>query len=449
VTGASIVAGVSVSHTRGSVDDIDDACTGSQADAVEALLAEPGVDEAFVLQTCNRAEAYVVTTDAAAGRAALDTYVADVRPDVVGELDHEGSLRHLMRVASGLESLVVGEDQIIGQVRAAYETSRAVGGIGPTLDDALLKALHVGERARAETAINEGVVSLGSAAVRLAAAERDLREATGLVVGAGEMGTLAAKALAGAVDHVVVANRSVDRAEHLADTVADVVAGDTEATGLDALPEALAAADVVVSATDAPGIVVDAETLAAAGDTFVVDLAQPRDVEPVDGVDVRDLDDLQSMTDETLAQRRRAAAEVESMIDEEFDHLMAQYKRKRADQIIAAMYEGAERVKAKEVGTALSKLEAAGDLTDEQRAVVESMADALVSQLLAAPTQSLRDAAEEDDWSTIHTAIQLFDPHTGGIPDGLLADTAPDELPPEMRQQMPPAVLDQLTSNDD
>ena len=166
-------------------------------------------------------------------------------------------------------------------------------------------------------------------------------------------------------------------------------------------------------------------------------------------MDVRDLDDLQSMTDETLAQRRRAAAEVESMIDEEFDHLMAQYKRKRADQIIAAMYEGAERVKAKEVGTALSKLEAAGDLTDEQRAVVESMADALVSQLLAAPTQSLRDAAEEDDWSTIHTAIQLFDPHTGGIPDGLLADTAPDELPPEMRQQMPPAVLDQLTSNDD
>jgi glutamyl-tRNA reductase len=447
VTGASIVSGVSVSHTRGSVDDIDDACTGTQAEAVEDLLAEPGVDEALVLQTCNRAEAYVVTTDAAAGREALDTYVADVRPDVVGHLDHEGSLRHLMRVAAGLESLVVGEDQIIGQVRGAYEDAREVGGIGPTLDDALLKALHVGERARAETAINEGVVSLGSAAVRLAAAECDLGDATGLVVGAGEMGTLAAKALAGAVDRVVVVNRSLDRAEHLADTVA----GDAEAAGLDALSDALTTADVVVSATDAPGIVVDADTLAAAGDTFVVDLAQPRDVEPVDaaGVEVRDLDDLQSMTDETLAQRQRAAAEVEAMIDEEFDHLMAQYKRKRADQVIAAMYEGAERVKAKEVRTAISKLEAEGELTDEQRTVVESMADALVSQLLAAPTQSLRDAAEEDDWTTIHTALQLFDPHTGGVPDGLLADTTPDELPAEMKQQMPAAVLEQLASNDD
>ncbi|WP_255197195.1 glutamyl-tRNA reductase [Halorarius litoreus] len=447
MTGASIVSGVSVSHTRGSVDDIDDACTGTEAEAVESLLSEPGVDEAFVLQTCNRAEAYVVTTDAAAGRAALDSYVADVRPDVVGELDHEGSLRHLMRVASGLDSLVVGEDQIIGQVRTAYEESRGVGGIGPTLDDALLKALHVGERARTETAINDGVVSLGSAAVRLAAEERDLGDATGLVVGAGEMGTLAAKALAGAVGDLVVANRTVCHADHLAETLD----ADASATGLDGLATAIQNADVVVSATDAPGVVVDAETLQQAGETFVVDLAQPRDVESVDtdGIEVRDLDDLQSVTDETLAERHAAAAEVEAMIDEEFDHLMAQYKRKRADQVIAAMYEGAERVKARELRTAISKLEAEGDLTDEQRAVVESMADALVSQLLAAPTKSLRDAAEEDDWSTIHTALQLFDPHTDSVPDTLFADTTPEQLPDEVKGQMPAAVLDQLVADDD
>ncbi|WP_255148774.1 glutamyl-tRNA reductase [Halorarius halobius] len=447
MTGATIVSGVSVSHTGGSVEDIERASTTDEATAVERLLAEPGVDEAFVLQTCNRAEAYVVTAEEAGADAALDGYVADVRPEAVTDLDHEGSLRHLMRVAAGLESLVVGEDQILGQVRTAYETAREAGAVGPTLDDALLKALHVGERARSETAINEGVVSLGSAAVRLAAAERPLGDATGLVVGAGEMGTLAAKALAGAVDRLLVANRTLERAEH----VAASLDADATALALDALPEALDAAEVVVAATDAPGHVIDAGTLERSGETFVVDLAQPRDVAPVDAgnVDVRDLDDLQSMTDETLSQRREAATEVEAMIDEEFDHLMSQYKRKRADQVIAAMYEGAERVKAKELRTAISKLESEGELTDEQRAVVESMADALVSQLLAAPTRSLRDAAEEDDWSTIHTALRLFDPSTGGPPGDLFADTFPDDLPEEMKGEMPAAMLEQMAGDDD
>lgn len=453
MTHTTIVSGVSVSHGRASVDEIDAASDESQRAAVESLLRHTDVDEAFVVQTCNRAEAYVVTPEAETGRSALDDYVADVSSDVVRRMDHETSLRHLMRVAAGLESLVVGEDQIIGQVRTAYEEAREAGAIGPTLDDALLKALHVGERARAETAINEGVVSLGSAAVQLATAERDLDGATGLVVGAGEMGTLAAKSLTRAVDRVVVANRTLARAEHIAASID----GDAGAVGLESLQGAVERAAVVVTATGAAGTVLDEETLADAGETLVVDLAQPRDVAPgastVEGVDVRDLDDLQSVTDQTLSRRRAAATEVEAMIDEEFDHLMAQYKRKRADQVIGAMYEGAERVKSKELATAVTKLETAGELTDEQRAIVESMADALVSQLLAAPTQSLRDAAEQDDWSTIHTALQLFDPSTGGVPDGmpagLLADTSPDDIPDAMKQEMPAAVLDQMTAEDD
>lgn len=425
MTGTTIISGVSVSHTDASVDDIEAAAGESERAVVESLLAESDVEEAFALQTCNRSEAYVVTEAEADGVEALRDQFADSRPEIRRDLDHEGSLRHLMRVACGLESLVVGEDQILGQLRGAYETAEAAGAIGPTLDDALLKAIHVGERARTETGINEGVVSLGSAAVELAAQERDLDGATGLVVGAGEMGTLAATALDDVVERVVVANRTHDRARLMAANLD----GDATAVGLDALAAALGEADVVVTTTDATEPVVDEAALACAGDTFLIDIAQPRDVSPaaatVPGVEVRDLDDLQDVADETFAARERAAERVEAMIDAELENLLAQYKRKRADQVISAMYEGAERMKQQELRTALSKLDAEGELSAEQREVVESMVDGLVSQILAAPTKSLRDAAEQDDWSTIATALELFDPE---FEDGMPFDAPPGEL---------------------
>jgi glutamyl-tRNA reductase len=180
-----VVCGVAVTHREASVDEIESAGGTDERAVVRDLLASDGVDEAFALQTCNRAEAYVVAEDATAGRAALADFAPDVRDGAVREMDHETSLRHLMRVAAGLESLVLGEDQIIGQVRDAFETARGVGGIGPVLDPAITKAIHVGERARTETEINEGVVSVGSAAVELADRRRDLSGATALVVGAG------------------------------------------------------------------------------------------------------------------------------------------------------------------------------------------------------------------------------------------------------------------------
>ena len=139
-----------------------------------------------------------------------------------------------------------------------------------------------------------------------------------------------------------------------------------------------------------------------------------------------DLADLESVTESTREQREDAARQVEAMLEAEFQRLLAQYKRKRADEVIARMYESADRLKAREVSTALSQLEAGdGDVSDEQREVLESMADALVSQLLAAPTRSLRDAAEQDDWSTIATALELFDPE---FEDGMPFDAPPGEL---------------------
>ncbi len=427
----SVVSGVSVSHDRAHVEEIESAAAAGVTTRLEELRLHEAVREAYVLQTCNRTEAYVVTPAPAAGRAVLAETLPDLRSGAVRHMGHEESLRHLLRVAAGLESLVLGEDQILGQVREAYERARGVGTIGSTLENAVTKAIHVGERARTETAINEGVVSLGSAAVELADRERGVDGATALVVGAGEMGTLAARAFAdGGTDEVVVANRTLSTAEHVASEID--CAG--RAVGLEDLRAAVAAADLVVTATGSDGPVIDAGTVDGAGETYLIDLAQPRDVAPAaadrEGVVLRDLDSLESLTEQTREQRREAAREVEELVDAEFDHLLEQYKRERADDVIAAMYESAERVKRRELEEALSKLQARGDLTEEQREAVESMADALVGQLLAAPTRSLRDAAAEDDWTTINTALQLFDPEFGADGDDLPGGAAtPGSVP--------------------
>lgn len=413
-----VVTAARVTHESGSVDQLADASPESQEIAVDELLTVPAIEEAYVLSTCNRVEAYVVAADHAVGRAALEEFFAGIDDDAVVTTDHDASLQHLLRVAAGLESVILGEDQVIGQVRTAYEDARDAGGIGSMLEAAVTKAIHVGERARTETTINEGVVSLGSAATRRAAAEIGLEGATALVVGAGEMGRVAARSLASAgVDELVVANRTVAHAEHLVSDIEDET--DATATPLEALDTVATRADVVVTATGSENPILgprqledDADEADPETERVVVDLGQPRDVSPaadaLPSVRVFDLDDLESITEETREQRADAAREVEAMIDAEFDLLTEQYKRARADEAIAAMYESAERIKQREVETALSNL--GENVSEEQREVIEAMADALVNQLLAPPTKSLREAAAEDDWSTIHTALQLFNP---------------------------------------
>ena len=437
-----VIRGARVSHERASVDQIEAAAGADEQTVVKSLLGHDGVTEAFAIQTCNRAEAYVVAESIETARDALAPIGAEVDDEVVIEMDHEASLRHLMRVAAGLESLVLGEDQILGQFKRAIDIAREAGGVGPTFETGLTKAVHVGERARTETEINDGVTSIGSAAVRLAERETDLDGQTALVVGAGEMGKLTARALAEAdITEVIVANRTLERAEHIADTV-DVAA---RAVSLDAVDAALAEAGVVVTATGHSEYLIDSDDIEAAGETLVVDLAQPRDVDPaaatVGGIAVRDIDDIESVTAETRATREAAAEEVEAMIDAEFGRLLEAYKRRQADEAISTMYEAAERIKAREVDTAVSQLEAAGDLTDEQRAAVESMADALVGQLLSAPTKSLRDAAVDDDWSTIRTAMELFDPEFGGADDGRKPGD-PHEAGPDSRPDTIPSDAD-------
>ncbi len=435
-TGA--ITGVSVAHSRASVDEIEAAGGDGVRATVSDLLAREGVEEAFALQTCNRSEAFVVTDRTVDGTVALESFAPDVRSGALRHLGHEESLEHLMRVAAGLESLVLGEDQIIGQLREAYEESKSAGGIGPVLKDAVTKALHVGERARTETSINEGVVSLGSAAVRLAASEIDLTDGSAVVVGAGEMGTLAARSLDDtAVGEIVVANRTVPHAEF----VAEEVETPAEAVPLADLSAVIPEADLVISATGSPNPVIESKHLTGADRLVCIDIAQPRDVDPAaashSGVSLYDIDALEDVTRRTRESREEEAREVEAIIREELDRILQAYKRKRADDAISAMYAGADRIKAREVDRAVSRLEAHGELNDEQRTTVEDLADSLVGQLLAAPTRSLRDAAGEDDWETIRTALKLFDPEfdappkrpseAGSGPEPVGAESGPPE----------------------
>ena len=419
-----VITGVSVSHTLATVEEIESAAPPDPSATAASLQARSGVRESAVLTTCNRAEAYVVADTADAGHDALADFAPQVREGAVTRFGHEEAIRHLMRVACGLESLVLGEDQIIGQVKESLERAQADGTVGPVLEQAMLKAVHVGERARTETGINEGTVSMGSAAVELAAEETDLTDETALVLGAGEMGTLTARALEGAgVAHLYVANRTLGNAEH----VAQDVTVDAEAVGLPDAADAAADASVVVAATGAPDPILTAEDLDGT-EVVCVDIARPRDIDPAagehEGVVVHDIDDLEAVTERAHAQRRAEARQVEAMIDAELDRLLTSFKRSRADDAISGMYEGAERMKSRELERALTKLEAQGDLTDDQRETIEAMADSLVSQLLAPPTKSLRAAAAEDDWSTIRTAMELFDPTT----DMVDADGPPDAV---------------------
>jgi len=162
VISTGVVTAARVTHDSGSVDQLAAASPENQeAAAVTELLTVPNIEEAYVLSTCNRVEAYVVGSDHTVGRAALAEFFAAIDNEAVVTTDHDESLRHLLRVAAGLESVILGEDQIIGQVRTAYEDARDAGGIGSMLEAAVTKAIHVGERARTETAINEGVVVAG------------------------------------------------------------------------------------------------------------------------------------------------------------------------------------------------------------------------------------------------------------------------------------------------
>ncbi|MDY6775045.1 MAG: glutamyl-tRNA reductase [Halobacteria archaeon] len=398
-----------VTHKWAEVNELEEVCKPDIDYLLESLESKKGIREAFVLQTCNRAEFYV-TGDSP--REALQEIADEIEID--RELrkykGHTESVRHLMRLACGLESMVLGEDEILGQIREAYHEASEKGHLDSTLDTAIIKSIHLGERARSETRINEGNASMGSAAVEVAK-ERlgDLSGITVLVIGAGDMGELVSKALASRdkeYDDILVANRTFETAAKLADDIGG------EPVKFAELSRHLHDADIVVTATGAPHPIFDKSDLDG-HELLVVDLANPRDVnqnaDELDDVDVVDIDDLSQVSDSSLQTRREAAERVEEMISDEMEVLERKLNEKAAQEMLSRIYSYAEGLRETETQRAFERLEENGrGLSDDEKEIINDLTRSLVSQLLSDPTKSLKKAAASEDYETLQSASRIF-----------------------------------------
>jgi glutamyl-tRNA reductase len=359
--------------------------------ALAQKLAADG-REAAVLSTCNRTELYVVGGDEAEVAAELERLGGDGLSSYLYRLGDEAAALHLFRVAAGLDSMVPGEGEILGQVRAAYEA----GACGPVLDRLFRGALHAGRKARVETAIGESPSSVSAAAAALA--QQVFGELEGrrvLIVGAGKVGELAARnLLSRGAEVAFVANRSADRAEELARRLG------SEPLPLEGIAAELGRADVVVSSTSAGGFVITREAVAQSvrgrkgAPLFLIDLAVPRDVEPsvaeLDGCFLYDIDDLEAVVAESLAGRHREAERAESIVAAEAKRFSEWQASLDVVPAIASLREHAEAIRTAELAKAEGRLEG---LSESERRTVDSLTSQIVNKLLHAPIVRAKEAA--------------------------------------------------------
>jgi glutamyl-tRNA reductase len=366
--------------------------------ALAAVLAANG-GEAVCLSTCNRTELYVAAPDIDAAEQAAVAALAGLEPEVEPALyrlhDHAAAL-HLFRVAAGLDSLVPGEGEIVGQVRAAHDA----GTTGPLLDRVFRQALHVGRKVRAQTAIGETPASVSSAAAALAEQVfGDLEGRSILLVGAGKISEQAAKNLLSRRARIAfVANRTLDHAADLAERFG------AEPLPLDRLEEQLATADVVVSSTSAPGYVLDAPLVERVlrqrrgRQLLLIDLAVPRDLDPaihdLDGCYLYDIDDLQAIVTETLTGRRGETERAEAIVAAESEKFREWQASLEIVPAIASLRARAEEIREAELRKAESVL---ARLDESQRSAVEAITTQIVNKLLHLPTVRMKQAAAAAD----------------------------------------------------
>jgi glutamyl-tRNA reductase len=359
----------------------------------------PHVAECAALSTCNRVELYaavvepppvcflksVVTRSDFARRAELEGRWL--------ELEQPESIRHLFEVASGLDAMVVGEHEIVAQVKAAYHAGEAANTVGPLLGELFRKALSVSKRVRTETKIDQGALSVAAVAVQLARRIfGDLGRKRLLIIGAGETGELTLRSLVkNGARSVVAVNRSFERAEALAARFAG------RAARFDDLAGELVRADVVISTTASREPVLDAETVRRVmrrrrgRPMFLIDIAVPRDVEEgvnrLDGVYVYNIDDLRALVQERLATRELELDRCRAIVDEETRRYERWLGRRELEPTLRRVYEYAEAVRARELDEHLRPLRS---LTPELREQIDALSKHLVKQLLHGPVSTLR-----------------------------------------------------------
>jgi glutamyl-tRNA reductase len=377
--------------------------------ALRTLRQEAGVAEVVILSTCNRTEVYWAGS---ASGAELTQWLErhhgsnlDLAPSLYVHQEQR-AVTHAFSVASGLDSMVLGEAQILGQLKDAYRVAQEAGSTGPSLNKLFQAAFSAAKRVRSETRIGENAVSIASATVSLARRMySDLSAHTALLVGAGEMNALTARHFMSAgVKRMVIANRTLGRAQTLATELK------AYAVGLEDLDKELVQADIVITCTASlvPLITKSAAEAAIRArrhrPIFMVDLAVPRDIDPavadLEDVYLFSVDDLQQLIDENIQQREAAAGGARLVIDEEVARFLTESRAHDAGPTIRALRRQAEEIRLHTLEQARRQL-AAGKAADE---VIEYLANTLTNRLLHTPTQALRQAAELAD-STLAEAV--------------------------------------------
>jgi glutamyl-tRNA reductase len=379
---------------------------------LRSLMQQAGLQEGVLLSTCNRVEV-VASTDMpdTAVSSALAYFNSRVAPDqidgsVYRYLGREAA-RHLFRVASGLDSMVLGEPQILGQVKDAFALALGAGTVGSLLNRSFERSFGVAKRVRNETAVAAGNVSVSSIACDLAEnIFGDLKDRRILLIGAGKMSEVAARSLTARGARLFVVNRSPERAASLAQACGGV------ARPLEALATELAEADVVISSTAKQDFVITHELMQGVckmrkfRPLFIIDIAVPRDVDPrVDSlrnVFLYDMDDLQKVSRENLAARERAVHEAEHIIELELDELEKWAKSVELTPTIVALRERVRSVLRGELDRTFPKL----DVPETERQKLEAMCEAMVNKLLHQPLTELKQSQSSHDGSQLVEAVQ-------------------------------------------
>ncbi len=397
------------------------------AKTLHGLMTREHLSEAVVLSTCNRTEIYAVAEKFHGGYADIRTVLGEVAfLDPEDFTDHlyvhhdSAAAAHLFEVVSGLDSAVLGEHEIQGQVKTAWETCREANAVGPTLNLLFRHALEAGKRVRNETGIGQGTASVSYAAVALAAEHlaaqgRDgLRGARAMVLGVGDMGSSMAASLADAdVADLVIANRTFDRAKAVAKQL------DARSARFAAVPDELVDADVLLTSTGAASVLLTRDEVAAVIDRrdgrplLLVDIAVPRDIEPsvadLPGVTVLDMDDLTAFADAGLADRRREVDAVRALLDEELERFQSATSARTVAPVIVALRTAAERARQAE----LDRIGQSG-MDEAQLAAFDAHSKSLVAKMLHQPTVALRDAAGTAKGDRLIQALrELFDIDAG------------------------------------
>ena len=434
----SVVVVVGLSHKTAPVDVRERLAMGGEATplVLARLVASPDLHEAMFLSTCNRVEVFALTDSQERATVAIRDILAQegnagsaagLAPFLYTRAGDE-AIRHIFRVAASLDSMVLGEPQILGQVKSAYDSATMAGSLGHFLGRCVHRAFTVAKRVRTETALGAGTVSISSVAVDLARRIfGDVSKSTVLLVGAGEMAEAAAKSLGKGAHALRICNRSFDRAAALAKEYG------ASAARWDALEDELLACDIVVTSTASPSIVISREMVKRAmrarrGKTlFFIDIAVPRNVEPsvhgIDNVYVFNVDDLEQQVAEGLKSRQAEVTAAEIIVAQELVDFQTWARGLHVQPTVVAL-------RAKTRGILIAELERSlggrlKHLTEGDRAALTQMVDSAVNKLLHAPTTRLK-ASTSDDSADLASALKhLFD----------LREPTPDDASPALQRR--------------